>query len=694
MKRDQLDWFQLRFPRDLDKPAVLAALASLSGLPHRARIRLELVATETGTTHRLALNPVAGEAVLGGLRAAVPSLRMEPVGEAALPAGDRLRLQLSLRVAAIRNDELGAISAGLLSALFPLGKNEVIRLTWSLRPGVRPAVPLEPELHLDGRRKVLRDKLSGPGLRATGELRVSARSVARRRQLTQRVVSVLRGLGTPAGRLVAEPLWLGTLAWLCGRRGNYFAVRELAAVIGWPVGGPDVPGLELGAARRLVPSRALSRTGRVLGHSDFLGVTRPVALSPLASTRSLHILGPTGTGKSSLLKNLIASDLEQGRGLLAIETNGDLIQEVCDLVPARRINDVVLIDLTDRTHAVGFNPFASEAEPSLIADQLGELFERLWADFWGPRTARLSHMGLLTLARRKGSTLLDLPRLFQDDQFRSAVLAELDDPVGLGPDWQWFGGLSPAEAVNVVSPLLNKARQWVARPHIRAIVGQARPRLTMQAAIAKQRVVLVHLPKGLIGHETAQLVGCLVLTAAWQALTERSRLPPEKRTPFGLYVDEVQDFAAAPIPWDELFAQGRKYGLALTVAHQNLAQLPKFLREVILANARSKVVFTLGAEDARVMERVFAPSLSAGDLQALDAFSVAAMLALDDGSTARPVTLTTPSPPKPTGSAEAVRAASRRNYARPRAELEKAFRQRVVPAAVEAPVGRRLRGSA
>ncbi|HSS34297.1 MAG TPA: type IV secretory system conjugative DNA transfer family protein [Solirubrobacterales bacterium] len=668
MKRRSLDWFCLRFPRDLDEPAVLAALASLSGLPHSARTRLELTATETGTGHRLALNSAALEPVIAGLRAAMPSLRIEPMDETEPSSGDRLRLQLSPRVSAIRADDLGAISAGLLSALFPLHKGEVIRLSWDVRPGVRPAIPLEPELKLDGRRRVLRDKLAGPGLRATGELCISASSPGRRRRLMQRVVSTLRSLGTPAGRLVAEPVWLGQLSWLLGRRGDFFGIRELAACIGWPIGSPDIPGLELGAARRLPPGRALPRTGRLLGHSDFadslFGPARPVALSAKASTRSLHILGPTGTGKSSLL---------------------------CDLVPDNRVEDVVYLDLTDQTHAVGFNPFASGADPSLIADQLGELFQRLWEDFWGPRTARLSHMGLLTLARRKGSTLLDLPRLFQDDQFRAAVLAGLDDPVGLGPDWQWFGGLSPAEAVNVTSPLLNKARQWVARPNIRAIVGQARPRITMQQIIAKRKVLLVHLPKGLIGQETAQLFGCLVLTAAWQALAERTRLPPEKRAPFGVYVDEVQDFAAAPIPWDELFAQGRKYGCALTVAHQNLAQLPKVLREVILANARSKVVFTLGAEDARIMERTFAPSLSAGDLQALDAYAVAAMLALDDGSTARPVTLTTPPPPEPVGSDEAVRVASHQNYGRSRAQLEQEFRRRVVRPVTEAPIGRRKR---
>jgi hypothetical protein len=227
---------------------------------------------------------------------------------------------------------------------------------------------------------------------------------------------------------------------------------------------------------------------------------------------------------------------------------------------------------------------------------------------------------------------------------------------------------------------------------VRAIIGQAAPSLSMRSLMAEGRILLVNLPKGLIGAETAQLMGCLLLTSLWQAATERARLPIAQRTPFGLYVDEVQDFANAPIPWDEMFAQGRKYGLALSVAHQNLDQLPRELREVVLANARSKAVFALSASDAKVMERLFAPALTAADLQALDAYAVAAQVTLDDGSTARPVTLTTPPPPSPLGSREQVRHASRLSYARPRAEIEIELRRRITGSTRPvAPVGRKPR---
>jgi Type IV secretion-system coupling protein DNA-binding domain len=692
VKRAELTWFRLGFPHDLTTDAVAAALASFSGAPHGARLVFDLAADNQGITHRLAVTSMHADIVTGGLRAAVPSLRLDPIDTPPRSYRHRMLWQLGAATSVIRCDKPAAIAAGLLASLFPLAADEHLRLSWTVQPHLRPALEVHPDHRRDGHAHALRGKLAVPGLGAHGELMVSAAGRARTTQLLHRVSAPLWSLNTPHGRLSADPPWWGQLARLFGRRGRYFSVSELAAVIGWPIDGPDLPGLELGAAKRLVPSTALPNSGRVLGVSDFAGLTRPVAISSAASTRGLYVLGPTGTGKTTLLKSLIRDDLDAGRGLAVVETNGDLVHDLLDLIPPHRLADVVLLDPTDREYAVGFNPFTGSGDASLVADQLGELFQRLWKEYWGPRTGQLAHMGLLTLARRSGSTLLDLPRLFLDATFRARVLDGLDDPVGLEPDWRWFGALPEREQATVIAPLLNKVRQFTARDSIRAIIGQPSPATSVQRLMAERKVLLVYLPKGLIGDETATLLGCLILTALWQAATERAGLPPAQRHPFGLYVDEVQDFAEAPIPWDEMFAQGRKYGLALTVAHQNLDQLPRELREVVLANARSKAVFALSSSDAKKLEPLFAPALTAADLQALDAHAVAAFVALEDGGTARPVTLSTPPPPTPTGSTEAVRRASRSSYARARADVEAELRAQVAgPKPPAAPVGRKPR---
>ncbi len=692
MSEPELTTYRLRFPRDVTEDAVLAALSSFCGVAHGTRLVFDLAASNEGIEHRLRVSPRAAEVVTGGLRAALPSLRLDEIDAEKRSYTRRVLWQLAPVTAAIRAEELGAISAGLLASLFPLGRSESVRLSWTVTPMPRPRFDPTPESAHEGQAQARRKKLALPGLGAAGELHVTAATAGRVRQLLHRTGSVLHSLSTPHGTLCADPYWWGQILRLLGGRGRYFNVREIAAVIGWPIDGPDLPGLELGAAKRLVPSLALPRAGRVLGTSNFAGLKRPVAISTAASTRGLWLLGPTGTGKTSLIKNLVCDGLQQGHGLAVVETNGDLINDLLDLIPPHRVNDVVLIDPTDPVSAVGFNPFAGSADAALVADQLVELFQRIWKHSWGPRTGQLAHMGILTLARRSGSTLIDLPRLYLDPSFRDLVLRDLDDPIGLAPDWRWFMGLPAREQALVTAPLMNKARQFVARPSIRIIVGQAKPAISMRQIIDQRKVLLVYLPKGLIGSETATLLGCLVLTSLWQAATERARLPIGQRHAFGLYVDEVQDFAEAPIPWDEMFAQGRKYGLAVSVAHQNSAQLPRELREVVLANARSKAVFALSSSDARALEPIFAPSLTAADLQSLDAYSIAASVALDDGNVARPVTLTTPPPPTPLGSTLEVRRASRRNYGRPRADIEAELRALASePKRPSAPIGRRRR---
>jgi hypothetical protein len=692
MRSPPLRWFDLRFPRDLEDGAVLAALAAFSGVPHQTRLRFEVVATRDGITHRLAVSPRQADLVAGGLRAAIPSLRLDPVPNPA-PMNARGHLwQLSSSDAVLRTDDLPSISANLLTSLFPLNSGETIRLSWCVRPRLRPRLEATAETRWFGRSQALRQKLVAPGLGGYGQLQVQAETRPRTSQLLQRTGAALWSLSSAYGRLMPDGQVWGHVVRVLGLRGQYLSIHELAAVIGWPIGGPDVPGLELGAAKRLAPSRTLPGQGRVLGTTDFAGTGHPVALTPAASTRGLYILGPTGTGKTSLIKNLVADDLRQGRGLAVVETNGDLIRDLLDLIPPEREADVVLIDPTDRDFAVGFNPFAGSDDPALVADQLGELFQRLWKEFWGPRTGQLAHMGLLTLAQRPGATLLDLPRLYRDPSFRADVLKGLDDPVGLEPDWHWFDSLAEREQSTVVAPLLNKVRQFTARASVRTMMGQAAPQITAQSVMAENKILLVNLPKGLIGSETATLLGCLVLTSLWQAAAERTALATADRQSFGLYVDEVQDFANAPVPWGEMFAQGRKYALAVTVAHQNLDQLPKELREIILANARSKAVFTLSPSDAKVLARTFEPALTAADLQALEAHTIAASVALDDGSTARPVTLQTPPPPPVTGSTARVRASSRHLYARPRSEVEAALRR--PRARSSAPVGRKPRSPA
>jgi hypothetical protein len=245
----QLTWFRLRFPHDLSQDAVLAALSSFSGVAHGTRLIFDLSASRDGITHHLAVTPKASEGIVGSLRAAIPSLRLDQTDQPTRHYAQRALWQVSPATAVIRSDEPAAIAAGLLSSLFPLHNGESVALSWTLRPHLRPPLPLTPEIQRDGRQRVLMAKLSLPGLNGYGLLRVQANSPARSTQLMRRTAASLWSLSTPFGSLVADPYWYGQLLRLLGQRGRYLSVAELAAVIGWPIDGPDLPGLELGASR-------------------------------------------------------------------------------------------------------------------------------------------------------------------------------------------------------------------------------------------------------------------------------------------------------------------------------------------------------------------------------------------------------------------------------------------------------------
>lgn len=394
-----------------------------------------------------------------------------------------------------------------------------------------------------------------------------------------------------------------------------------------------------------------------------------MALSPADSLRHLHVLGPTGVGKSTLLLNLIAQDMAAQRAVVVIEPKGDLIADVLAQVPSRRVDDVVLLDPTDREYAVGLNPLSPAGRPpELVADQLLGLFHALYADFWGPRTQDILGASLLTLARLPGSTLTALPLLLTDAGFRRRVVAKVSDPIGLGSFWAGFEAWREAERTNAIAPVMNKLRPLLMRPDIRAIVGQRRPRFTLDQVFTERKILLVNLAAGQVGPETAALLGSLVMSQLWQAILGRSSVPPERRHPVMVVLDEFQSYLRLPVDLADALAQARGHGAGFTLAHQFLHQLDPAMRSAVLANAQSRLAFRLGSEDARTLSSgssVLAPE----DFQGLGAFEAYAQLVVQS-SVQGWCSLRTLPPGPALSDPTVVRTASRQHYGARRTELE------------------------
>ena len=547
---------------------------------------------------------------------------------------------------------MAGLSRALLTALAHLNKGERLCVQWILGRSLAattvphdgraigreswlgalllapfgPPPPADAEL-----RTALRTKQGEPGWRAVGRVAVIAKTPERERQSTAQVLGALRAAEAPGVRFWVrvcrvKRVVAATAGWRLPLRLN---VSELATISAFPVGLTSELPVSMIGSRSVAPSPAIRRTGRIIGRASFPGRERPLALSPADSLRHLHLLGPSGVGKSTLLLNLIVQDMQAGRAVVVIEPKSDLIASVLARIPPERVNDVVLLDPSDITRPVGLNPLALHGRsPELVADQLLGLFHSLHAANWGPRTHDILGASLLTLARTPGMSLAALPLLLTDAGFRLRVVSKVTDPIGLGPFWSGYEAWSEQERATAIAPVMNKLRPLLLRPEMRAIVGQTRGSFDLRRVFTERKILLVDLSKGLLGPETSALLGSLVVSQLWQAILGRAAIAPERRHPVSVVVDEFQDYLhLGTVDLADALAQARGLGVGFALAHQYLHQLGSDMRSAVLANAQSRIAFRLPSEDARIIAS--GSALDPEDFQSLGAFQAYAQLVTD-----------------------------------------------------------------
>ncbi|MEO3891308.1 TraM recognition domain-containing protein [Nonomuraea sp. B5E05] len=440
-------------------------------------------------------------------------------------------------------------------------------------------------------------------------------------------------------------------------RGFLLSIPELAALAHLPT-DPAVPGLRRAGANTVAPTPQVAQHGKVLGTAD-AGHRRPVALRVPDSCHHAHILGPNGTGKSTLLAHMILSDIQARRGVAVIDAKGDLVADLLGLIPEEAGKRIALIDPDDPHSRPALNVLAGP-NPDTLTDNLVGIFHKIYADSWGPRSDDIMRGCALTLSR-SGGTLADIPALLTDPAYRHQLTAQLNDPF-LAGFWTWYERLSEQAQSHVTAPIMNKLRAFLLRPFVRDILGSAQSTFDV-GDVLDGKILLARLPKGVLGDDTVRLLGSLLLAQVWQAASHRARLG-RSRAPSALYVDETQNFLNLPRALSDMLAEARAYGLSIVLAHQHLAQLPRDLHQAISSDARNKIYFTLSPEDARDTEHHFSPYLTRHDLANLGAYQAAARLIVRSAETP-PFTLRThPLPTPDAGLALRVRAAAARAHGR------------------------------
>lgn len=420
----------------------------------------------------------------------------------------------------------------------------------------------------------------------------------------------------------------------------------------------------------LVAGSASSReVPKVLGVTQ-VGPAQLVGLTVADARHHVHIPGPTGTGKSTLLLRLALGEARAGRGLALLDPQGDLARRLLARLPAECGDRLVVIDPDESARSDGSPPSWNVLDPAafgggrrgveLVTEHLVNVLRGLYAAWWGPRLEDVLRAACQTLAPYPGSTLADVPLLLTHPAYRARFTRPLkrSDPGGLGGFWDYYDSLTPAQAAQVCGPLLSKLRAVLGRAFIADLFGNAASSFRM-SDILDGGILIARLPKGELGDDACQLAGSLLLAGLWHATTARARTPPDARRDASILVDECQNFLHLPIGIGDALAEARGYRVSMVLAHQHLDQLPPRVAAGVDANARNKVMFSLAPGDARRLSGHTVPYLTERDLSALDAFQVACRLIVN-GAEARPFTLATlPAPPPIAGRARAMRAAAR-----------------------------------
>ena len=449
-------------------------------------------------------------------------------------------------------------------------------------------------------------------------------------------------------------------------RGDVLSVSELAALAHLPV-DEHVPGLTRAGANAVAPPPQVPTSGagvKTLGDSDHTR-HRPVGVSVPDARHHLHVLGATGAGKSTLLARMILDDAHAGRGVVVIDPKGDLVTDIAARLPAGMWRDgrVVLLDPDHPGPPPCLNPLAPHPthDPGaagrggwagdIAAEHVVSVFRRIFAATWGPRTDDLLRAACLTLrAGPEVPSLAAIPPLLTDPHARARATRHIHTNHGnrddvLGGFWTWFDTLSDPARAQITAPLLNKLRAVLLRPFARAALCAGPSTVNLQQVLDRGGILLARLPKGALGEETTRLVGSMLLAQTWQATTARAHQPPAARRDASLVIDECHNFLNLPYPIEDMLAEARGFAVSLTLAHQNLAQLPRDLRDGIATNARNKIFFAVSPDDATHLARHTTPELGAHDLANLDAFHAAARLVVHGAHTPAFTLTTRPLPP-------------------------------------------------
>lgn len=397
--------------------------------------------------------------------------------------------------------------------------------------------------------------------------------------------------------------------------------EEVASIFHLPTATTDVPRIAWVKSREAPPPPNLPDEGVVIGRSVFREEEKLVRVPDGDRRRHFYIVGQTGTGKSYLMINKAIQDMQNGKGLCVIDPHGDLVDKILERVPADRVNDVIVFNPGDLSRPLGLNmleyDYNRPEEKTFIVNEIQAIFNSLFdKETMGPMFEQYMRNALLLLmedSRNEPATLMEVPRIFTDPEFRARKLARITNPSVID-FWTKEAAKTTGEQglANMTPYITSKFGNFIANDYMRPIIGQPQSAFNFREVMDDGKILLVNLAKGRIGDLNANLLGMIITGRILLAALSRTDIDEKDRRDFYLYIDEFQNFTTDSI--SVILAEARKYKLNLIIAHQFIAQLTDKIRESVFGNVGSMVSFRVGATDAEALVKHFGPTFNEKDL--------------------------------------------------------------------------------
>lgn len=430
----------------------------------------------------------------------------------------------------------------------------------------------------------------------------------------------------------------------------------------------------------ITPNRTEDPSKRItyFGVTDTRGKHVPFGIRQDDRGKHTYVIGKSGMGKSTLLENMAVQDIQNGEGICFIDPHGSTAEKLLQYVPEHRVRDVLYFAPFDLQYPISFNVLENVDgdKRHLVVAGLMSAFEKIWVDAWSARMAYILQNTIAALLEFPGATLLGVNRMYIDKEYRKNVIAKVTDP-SVRSFWvDEFSKYTDRYAQEATPAIQNKIGQFASNALVRNVIGQETSSFNMRSIMDERKIFIVNLSKGRVGEGNANLLGSMLITKMYLAAMSRADVPlGEQRAlpPFYLFVDEFQNFANKSFA--EILSEARKYKLALTIAHQYIEQMEEEVRAAVFGNVGTMITFRVGAYDAEVLEKEFAPTFEIDDIVNLGARQIYLKLMIDSVSSQPFSARTLPPIPEPTvDQTQRVIAFSRARYALPRSEVEQAIK--------------------